>query len=371
MKQEEKDRMLQGVPDPAELDLALEQLAEDVPPVPADFHARWMQAVRTEAQKQESPKTEIPEEEKSGKVVRFSVNRWTRILGVAAAFVFLIGGTLLYRSGKRTLTTLEYQPEITEKEAAAVYEAGEAAAVPEAGAAEEAVEPAATREPEKKNDHAMDMLQEVMDSASDSSSGLYAAAVPSDRKGADSAMGAMSLGAVQQTSAPVMEIADEAAEVGMVMETAGEAAEAGMAMETAGETAWDTAAEAAAEDPGEMTSAAEEETEEAPNAAGEAREKAPEVKKAERPAVPEPAEKAAEALEPAPEQAETEAAAETEPEPAEKAAETAEPAPGFLQQAGEFFSDMGAFLLAALPYLLAAAALVAALMIARRKKTGR
>ena len=100
-----------------ELNKALEQLAGDVPPMPADFHDRWMNAVRAEA-----GRTVPAETKETGDRTVFLV-RWTRILSVAAAFVFLIGGTLLYRNQKKTLTA--------PKTAAA----GEAAEAPAAGAA--------------------------------------------------------------------------------------------------------------------------------------------------------------------------------------------------------------------------------------------
>ena len=65
-----------------ELDRALEGLAASAPEMPADFHEKWMGAVREEAKKQ-----------------RPAVSQWPRILSVAAAFVLLVGGVLLVRSG--------------------------------------------------------------------------------------------------------------------------------------------------------------------------------------------------------------------------------------------------------------------------------
>ena len=62
------------------LDQHLTSLAEDVPPMPEDFHASWMKRVEDEAMQKPSRKT-----------------TWTRILSVAAAAVFVIGGTLLTR----------------------------------------------------------------------------------------------------------------------------------------------------------------------------------------------------------------------------------------------------------------------------------
>ena len=94
MKQEELE-ILQ--PDP-ETEAALAKMAEDVPPMPADFHSKWMNAVRAEAEKTAPAAVQ----ESSGKTV--SITGWTRILSIAATFVFLIGGTLLYRNAKNPLT---------------------------------------------------------------------------------------------------------------------------------------------------------------------------------------------------------------------------------------------------------------------------
>ena len=94
MKQTDTEKMLQNDP---ELDALLDQMAEDVPPMPADFHDNWMSAIRAEA-KQDVPVMDEKEEKKP-----ISLVRWTRILSVAAMFVFLIGGTLLYRNTKGTM----------------------------------------------------------------------------------------------------------------------------------------------------------------------------------------------------------------------------------------------------------------------------
>lgn len=59
----------------------LEALREDVPPMPEGLHQRWMKAVE-EAPMQHKPSQRTP---------------WKRALAVAAAAVFVIGGTLLTR----------------------------------------------------------------------------------------------------------------------------------------------------------------------------------------------------------------------------------------------------------------------------------
>ena len=74
----------------ADLDQLLAGMAEDVPPMPADFHDKWMDSVRAEA-KQAEPPAAAP------------VSQWPKILSVAAVFVFLIGGTLVYRSARKTI----------------------------------------------------------------------------------------------------------------------------------------------------------------------------------------------------------------------------------------------------------------------------
>lgn len=61
------------------LDQALQDLKEDVPPMPEDFHAGWLQQVEAEAGK---PARRTP---------------WMRVLSAAAALVFVAGGTLLTR----------------------------------------------------------------------------------------------------------------------------------------------------------------------------------------------------------------------------------------------------------------------------------
>lgn len=85
-----------------ELEDALAAMAEEVPPMPADFHDRWMSAVRADAEKNAPAEKAAPEE--SPREAPVSLVRWTRILSVAAVFVFLIGGTLIYRNSKKTLS---------------------------------------------------------------------------------------------------------------------------------------------------------------------------------------------------------------------------------------------------------------------------
>ena len=79
--------MSQTVPD---LDRLLNSMAEDVPPMPADFHDQWMKTVQEEMH---LTKARHPA----------AVSQWLRILSVAAVFVFLIGGTLIYRSSRKSI----------------------------------------------------------------------------------------------------------------------------------------------------------------------------------------------------------------------------------------------------------------------------
>ena len=290
----------------AELDAALAQMAEEVPPVPADFHDRWMSAVRAEA-KGSAPAAEEP----APKNHTVSVMRWTRILSVAAAFVFLIGGTLLYRNSRKSLSSVPYA---AEKREAAVSAAAPAAtedgAVPAAGEAQAV--PAAEEETAAAEE--------------------------------DTAYALKAEGAVQNGFA------------------ASAKNDAGFAGEAAYEAAYDAAYEA--DCAAEEEYAAEAEYAEEAEYAGEAAYEAA-------PATAAPTEAPAAALTAAPTAAltaaPTAAPADT-PAPAEEpeAEET-----GFLPAAGAFFTDMGDFLLAALPYLLVLAVPAAAALVIRGKKKNR
>ena len=105
-----KEEMETVTADP-ELDALLSEMAEEVPPMPADFHDKWMSAVREDAANRTPAKEETPD--RTGTIVR-----WTRILSVAAVFVFLIGGTLLYRSSKKTLSSAVMMTESRKTDAA-------------------------------------------------------------------------------------------------------------------------------------------------------------------------------------------------------------------------------------------------------------
>ena len=77
----------------AALDRMLEQMARETPEMPADFHARWTEAIRAEAG--EAPRTETGKHREGRRQLRY-------ILSAAAVFIFLIGGTLLTRIMNQT-----------------------------------------------------------------------------------------------------------------------------------------------------------------------------------------------------------------------------------------------------------------------------
>ena len=299
-----KENDMKAQADPA-LDTELAQMAEEVPPMPADFHEKWMKAVHAEAQKR-APAAESTETEAKAPV---SITRWTRILSIAAVFVFLIGGTILYRNSGKNLTTADLRTEA--KNAATV--------------AEEA--PAAVAAPEEQE------KTEILNSYAAEGAVLMAAESAAVETAAEN-------DAVSDEAVAYEETAEDAA----ADYAAGYAAEEEAAMTDAGEAAlgayYESASMAAmkaaeAPAPTQMPTPAPEPDAEPVTEAEEADEKE---------TVPE--------AEEAPEQAD-----EAEPEKA-----------GLLQQAGAFLTDMGDFLLAALPYLAVLAVPAAAALIIRRKK---
>ena len=303
-----------------ELNNALEQLAEEVPPMPADFHDRWMNAVRAEAKKT-APAAETETREKTATLVR-----WTRMLSIAAVFVFLIGGTILYRNSRKTLSAPYAAVENAALPEAAepAEEKAEAKAEPAAEeAAEAAVPEAAAEEPEAdmavyeayEAEEAPVMMAAVPEAPAAEEADLAAEAEEPDRMYAKSASSVNAAANAPVGEAPAL--------------TAGKAAEA-------------------ADEAAPVWEDAEAEYEE--EAAYEE-------------AAPVPTEAPTEVPTAVPTAAPTEA---PDPEP------TAEPSgqekTGFLSEAGAFFSDMGDFLLAALPYLLVLAVPAAAAVIIRRRK---
>ena len=244
-----------------ELDIMLAEMAEEVPPMPADFHERWTAVIRSEAKNK-------PVTEEKGHKTPERLVLWTRILSAAAAFAFLIGGTILYRNSKRSLSL----------SAVPVQE-----------------ETAATMD----------------DGAHDDGIALFAV------NAANSAVFSSEYEAASE------ETEESAAENAYMTAGASEMKASGMApLMTAMPTQpAPVPAEVFAKEPAETL---EEESDE-------------------------------------------DFAAESVEEETEEAGETGK-ASGFLQDAGAFFTDMGDFLLAALPYLAVLAVPAAAALVFRRRK---
>ena len=285
------------------LDAELAQMAEEVPPMPADFHAAWMSAVRAEAAKTS------PAQEESEQKPPVSLNRWTRILSIAAAFVFLIGGTIIYRNSRKTLSDTVFLPEVKN-------EALKAEEAPAAGGAAETKE--AYNDSAAAPEEAMEEAEEVTAlMLYDSREEAAGAALDAEQEAETEIFGAAVSGAVMAEASEASEAAYEA----------GEAYEAEEAAPMANRKAAEVALTALPTAAPTMT--------------------------------PEPAADAGQ----------REEAAE---EPAEAPVHEAEEAGtngGFIQAAGAFLTDMGDFLLAAMPYLLVLAVpAAAALIICRRKK---
>ena len=86
---------------------ALSGLNEDVPPMPEGLHAAWMQKV--EEDKMEDKRIEKARSRKA----------FTRFLSIAAAMVFVIGGTLLTRDDleRQARSDKAYQNLVTQNDA--------------------------------------------------------------------------------------------------------------------------------------------------------------------------------------------------------------------------------------------------------------
>ena len=126
----------------SELDRVLEEMAQETPEMPADFHNRWISAVRDEAQNQSDEKQ------------RDRRRQWRYILSAAAVFVFLIGGTLLTRGQKNSV-----RPAAVPEPKAAVITAEKNSETETGGAMEEAEE--------ERAETAMKEAAPVMDSAAE------------------------------------------------------------------------------------------------------------------------------------------------------------------------------------------------------------
>lgn len=199
------------------LDQLLAGMAEDVPPMPADFHDKWMNAVRAEA-KQTNQETQTTSQEKETKKTEAPavtpISQWPRILSIAAVFVFLIGGTFVYRSARKP-------------------------AVPASGAVNTA---AVTETVETDQTKAAGTAMEKAANSAGETGPRMDAAGEEGFMAADSA-----------AHGPVMNMAEEipaskAAGKTAEMNSAAEAPAAGMAMDTDGEAAYEAAAPEEAEE---------------------------------------------------------------------------------------------------------------------------
>lgn len=299
MKDNELEKALQN---DAELDNMLTQMAEEVPPMPADFHDRWMNAVRADA---EATAPEKKESVSGNHPV--SIVRWTRFFSVAAVFVFLIGGTLLYRNSRKSLSVLPYKTDRQESAESAAEPAGGTLFTDNEPEIPADMEENSTAEPAVINAYLQAAGEKAEDFDDEDTAGI------SSGKRADSGQ-TIFTAAATVVSAP----ADEAEQEGAAeMNDASEASEyaAGLTVESAAEMPVPTSRPTAT----------------------------PTAMK-----VPAPT---ASSLPPEPAEEEEKSAAET----------------GIPQAVGVFFTDMGDFLLAALPYLLVLAVPAVTALIIRRK----
>ena len=209
----------------AALDRMLEQMARETPEMPADFHARWTEAIRAEAG--EAPRTETGKHREGRRQLRY-------ILSAAAVFIFLIGGTLLTRSMNQT--------DLVNKPAAVTAAPAEKtdAAVP---AMEEANDNAAMTVPEAETDSAPLMAASSAKSASNESS---------VKAGGGAAMNAeadMAVGAVMESNMAATDSREYAEEADRAVEDAEEENALQMAAPTATVTAAPTATAAPTTEP--------------------------------------------------------------------------------------------------------------------------
>ena len=146
---------------PEQLDRLLEQMAEETPEMPADFHAQWVRAVKAEAAKreqnedreragdqeqsrtQEQAGDQTAEDFPAQKKRRLSP-AWSRLISAAAVMIFLVGGTLLSRDFLKQEIRIAATARAPEKKAAAVpntaKDAGQAAGAADEMLIEEAAE---------------------------------------------------------------------------------------------------------------------------------------------------------------------------------------------------------------------------------------
>ncbi len=223
-----------------DLDAELKQMAAETPEMPGSFHADWVRAVRQEAEKAaEQQETAAPDKR------RGMPAQWKRLLGVAAVFVFLIGGTLLTRG--------QIRPKGNEQ-TAAVQEARETA--PEEAALEETASEGAALQSEAEEVGSNSLAAPMMGAPA---AGVSATAMPTPEPTASAANNAFQSAGEAAETADYEEAAYEEPAPAAVYEEDGEAAyedlapaavyqEAGEAAEYKGVSAAAVPAEGDAED---------------------------------------------------------------------------------------------------------------------------
>lgn len=107
-------------------------LNEEVPDMPENFHAQWTALVKEDAMKQEETRKVAP------------MRRWTRILSVAAALVFVVGGTLLTKDSLSPAESYDYDYDTYTSDVGYSEEAGSGVRTMMVGAANDAMPEAAS-----------------------------------------------------------------------------------------------------------------------------------------------------------------------------------------------------------------------------------
>lgn len=107
-------------------------LNEEVPDMPENFHAQWTALVKEDAMKQEETRKVAP------------MRRWTRILSVAAALVFVVGGTLLTKDSLSPAENYNYVYDTYTSDVGYSEEAGSGVRTMMVGAANDAMPEAAS-----------------------------------------------------------------------------------------------------------------------------------------------------------------------------------------------------------------------------------
>lgn len=248
------------------LDQELAKMAQDVPEMPDDFHARWTEQIREQAAQEKNASRHE------------NRRQWRYVLSAAAVFVFLIGGTLLTRrSGNSNLldssalsNSAHPQESVTLHMNVSGTANGTANESPVYEAAEEAVDGAvyesavyeAAEEAEEPAYAAAGAAEEPAKAAEAAGTFLFAAKTASSARTEETAAGA----AYEAEEADMAVYADAAADMGACEEEAaesmmGEAAEEAPEPEPAPESEPEAAITEGKSAGDETGAAAEEKTE--------------------------------------------------------------------------------------------------------------